>query len=165
MKKITVLGTIALLLSFIFAGCSDDPTPESMIFVDDLGNIGREFIIYNNLEFRVEIFEEYFEQYDTSDKEALAGIGIVPGLIVTGNVKNTNDTWTSPVITGKAGNMDANVPYVAGILVHPDMAVKIEMTYKINNGEITGVTVDFPGGESVAGMAILLMGGPYIRKE
>ena len=139
--------------------------PNSMTFVDNLDNIGREFIIYDNLRFRVEIFDEYFEQFDEDDIETLAGIGIIPGLIVTGRVQDTNDTWISPTIAGKARNMDANVPFVAGIFSHPDMTVDIELTYTTNNGEISGVNVEFPGEESFVGMAVLLMGGPYIRKE
>ena len=165
MKKIALLGTIVLLLLNIFVGCSSDSeTTKSMTFVDDLSNIGREFIIYENLRFRVEFFEPYFDKLDANTLRMYEQLEIVPGLVVRGRVTDTTDTWTSPSITGIARNMSSNNNGLTELFELIELAVNIEMTYVINNDEIIAVNVALIG-EGVADVAEMLMGGPYMRKE
>ena len=169
MKKITVFSIAILFLMGIFTGCSNDsndpPTRlESMTFVDDLSNTGREFIIYDDLYFMVKLFDEYFEQFEEDYLEVLEELRIIPGLIVTGIVKDTNDTWTSDTITGIAQDMSSNDNELSSLFTIVGIAVGIEMNYTKVNGEITAVDVSFTSGD-FAEFAGDLMGGPYMRKE
>ena len=147
----------------------------SMTFADDPANIGRSFTIYNDLGFRVELFDAYFlglyEDADDNDDisyeeflEGIAFLGLVPGLIVTGNVIGTTNTWTDDVITGSVNltEMEANNDTLKEILAAVGGEIDIAMTYTKEGGEITKVTVEFLEGNDFTGPANGLMGGDYL---
>ena len=171
MKKIRYFGIIiVVLISTILTGCSDDSgTRDSMTFVDDLVNPGREFIIYDNLGFTVQIFEAYFLGKSDTEMTNLAAAGIVPGLRVWGSIYDTNDTWTSSAIAGTARNMGANNSIVTMMFSIPEMAsgIGIILSYtKDSDDYITGVKVEFTTGDpTIVGVADNLMGATYTRKD
>ena len=152
---------------------------KNMTFADDPDNIGRSFTIYNDLEFRVELFEAYFiglyEEADDNEDityeeflEGMAQLGLVPGLEVTGIVIGTNNTWTDDVITGKVNllDMESNNDTLKTILAAVGGGeIDIAMTYTKEEGEISKVTVEFLEGNDFTDAANMLMGGDYILKE
>ena len=180
MKKITVLGLIVLFLSFILISCQGEPevppAKKFMTFVDNINNPGRRFIIYDDLSFKVSLLEPFFEKFDENGKKGLTEIGFVAGLIVMGNIKETNDSWLSDTITGKAQNMSANDSTddpgkisVDGIFKVLNLSMGFKMIYTKNYGEITAVKIEFlvpeddPEMEDLAKISEDLMGGDYIR--
>ena len=195
MKKMALLGIILSLVLVIFIGCPDDPetdpvdTRDRMTFVDDFANTGREFIIYEDLSFRVELFAPYFEPCDCGDGcegddadeivcegcdcgrfkqdalEDLKNIFIVPGLRVQGKIYNTSDTWLNDTITGTAGEMSANDPDLTLLFEMVGVEVGIETSYARDaDSNITEISVEFTSGDYVE-MSEILMRGSYIRKE
>jgi len=142
----------------------------NMVFVDNLDNTGREFIIYDDLTFRVEISEPFFDQFDEEFREGLYEIQFIPGIIVSGKVTDTQDTWLSDTITGTAIDLTCeNHPPLAIIFDLIPIVVGIELSYtKDGSGEITAINVTFIPDDEEDGFAAiseLLMGGTYIRKE
>ena len=140
--------------------------PPNMVFVDDPINTGREFVIYNDLTFRVEIFEPFFDQFDEEEREGLYEIEFKPGIIVSGKATDTADTWLSDTITGTAIDLKClNHPPLDEIFEAMEIVVGIKLSYtKDGNGEITAINVEFTGG-TFADVSELLMGGTYyIRK-
>ena len=143
----------------------------SMSFVDDLKNPGREFLIDQDLLFRVELFAPFFAEYDEEDMKGFEEIGFVPGLVVTGNVTETDNIWTDPVIEGIARNMRATNPIVNGIFTSGGgFEMGIRLTYlKEKPGEpdeITAINVEFTSGDQMlVDISGQLMGGIYVRKQ
>ena len=159
MKRIAVLGMVVLLLLSIFTGCSSDSGPKNMTFVEN--NQGREFTIYDNLDFTARIPSAYLFSVINPGSDVSDITGITS---VSGKISGASGNWTSSPLTGMAGNLSSSNPLVGEMLRGTD-PVSIIMTYTISNDEITAVNIAFPGAATdlIAGMSQALMGGSYTR--
>jgi hypothetical protein len=155
MKKINLFGiaALALLFAFVLASCAEDnggsgKKPDSMTFEDE--DKTKEFTVYSNLKFKVLFLE------------AIPSV-IGEGKTVSGKIKpkNNNNKWKDDVVQGTAVNMsstDETIHNVLGLI--DDVGVKL--TYEKEEGEITGVTLEFSG--DMGPTANDLMGGLYTLK-
>ena len=173
MKKAVLLGIAVFLLSFIFAGCSTDSSPDSMTFVDNIADPSREFTIDENMRFTVKFIKvEYLFSVidpefdiDNLDEDQLNELEAMGIIAISGVVRETNNTWTSAIIMGTAQNMYSNSPEFTELV--DGITVDIVLSYEPPEGEITAINVAFadPTGTNLyTDMSTALMGGRYIRR-
>ena len=168
MKKI-IFAIYILSLLCILTGCPTDtpePDPEptkSMTFIDDLTNPSKEFLIDENLYFKVTFLS--LGDLDPEDLETLQQFGLRVGLEVWGNVFDTEDSWVSDTITGKAREMRSNSEEYTTLL--GDLDLDMKFTYNWDKGEIIEVVVSFPKADEdyFSKLSQILMGGTYTRIE
>jgi len=155
-KGLIYLLVVFVLLSFVLTACKEkNEELESMTFVDDNIHPTKEFIIYENLEFKVTF---------VADSEFLQEFPFMEvGDWVTGIVRGTSSKWKDDVIEGKAEDMVSNNEELSMILTDlGSMDFKIEYTKQ--SGNIVALTVAFPGEGQLDQISDLLMGGMYVIK-
>ena len=165
MKKIVVLGITLVLLLGILTGCPNgngsQPQPARMVFVDDINNPNVEFIIDENLRFRVRFIAI---PPDIADLDLP---GMVPGVVVSGRVMYTQNSWQDDVISGTALEMSSTGEVLRLILgeINDEGGIDIVLTYSPGGGTILNVTVYFPNptDDFLIGASQAMMGGTYIR--
>ena len=172
MKKLTVLSMIVLFMACIFTGCPNETSAHSMTFVDNADDPAREFTINENLGFKVRFLElaSFFSTInpgfiDELDEDELNELFEAYGIIeISGVVKETNNTWTNPLIMGTAQNMYSNHDDITELVDF--ISVGIVLNYNYLDGDISAVDVAFSGSadDLVIEMASNLMGGTYTRK-
>jgi hypothetical protein len=153
MKKIGMTA-FAILLLCVLTGCPTDDggkTPASMTFVDNINDPAKEFIIDENLDFKVTFI---------NPGPTETGLTIQKGDIISGKITQTDTAWNND-LTGVAEQMTTKNPVIAGAM--PEIKVAISLAYTKVEGEITGVTVELQG-DGVAAIANTLMGGIYYKK-
>lgn len=158
-KKFMFMLLIVVLLSFGFTGCKEDEPEtqlEKIAFVDDNFDPTKEFIIYENLTFKVTFVAE---------SEFLNMFSFMEiGDSVTGVVKGTTSQWKDDVIEGKAEGMKSNNEELTTILNElGSMDFKLE--YLKISGEIIALNVSFPGTGELDIISNTLMGGTYELKH
>ena len=158
MKKYKVLGILVLvLLLCVITGCStddDDDKPASMTFVDDITNICKELIVYDNFNFKVTFITPSAMEY---------AMTIRAGDTVSGKITDTGGASWNSNLSGAATQMSSsNTMIDAAVGSMDDVAITI--SYVKADGAITGITLTFLG-SGVPEQAQLLMGGTYDRKK
>jgi len=152
---------ILIILPVVFSGCKD-PELENMVFVDNLSNPAKEFIIYEDCTFKVTFIKTY-------EMEGLQlPVDLSAGRTVNGKV-NTSNGWKDSVINGTAVEMTSNDNTLAMILAAPEVdGMKIKLTY---GSEMASIKVEFPDStdsvsdyQSMAIVSNLMMGGTYYKK-
>ena len=154
-KRLMFALMILVVLSFVI-GCSEDTPLENMIFVDHINKPTKEFIIYENLTFKVTF---------VNDSEFLQEFPFMEiGDWVTGIVKGTTSKWKDDIIEGKAEEMTSNNEDLATILEGlGSFDFKLAYLYDSNN-IVDGINVEFPGEGELDKISNTLMGGMYLRK-
>jgi hypothetical protein len=153
MKKIRLFGLMALaVLLCVLTGCPEEKTPESMTFVDDLKNPAKQFTIDEDFIFNVKFIIP-------SETEKV--LTIEAGDEVSGKITETNTAWNSN-LTGVASQMSSTNDTINGAVAV--LPITISLTYTKAEGEITAVTVAFPGEDAIIQQAQRLMGATYHRK-
>ena len=172
MKKIAMYATLILFVMCFFTGCSDAvPEPATMTFEGThefhgegggTATVQKRFTINELLEFNVTFLSLTGNYRETLD--GLAGLGIVAGAAVAGEI-NTNNIWTDLVVEGTAVNMRSDqITILSGL----GIAMAIRLEYTELDGAIAGVNIVFPGaGYPPQGLfdniGDMLMGGFYTR--
>ena len=159
MKRLMIFAAVVfVILPLVFSGCKEEPEVklESMSFVDDEFDPTKEFIIYEDLTFKVKFVDdsEFLQEFPFMEI----------GDSVTGKVGKTKNKWKDDVITGEAQNMKSNNEELTTIL--DDLgSMEFEIEYKKQNGNIVTLKVTFPGEGELDKISNLLMGGTYFRKK
>jgi len=177
MKKIAVCASASLLFACFFAACQTDAIeppeliwPSSMTFADDPSNPGRVFTIKENLEFSVEFVN--LDLFPEDIVDTFETLGIVPGVIVVGEVDAPGDAWTNLIITGIAGEMRSyNSPLYEDLdIILGMITIDIRLNFTVVNHEITSISVVFPAAadeddlfHDLAVTSTALIGGTFHR--
>ncbi|MDR2576359.1 MAG: hypothetical protein LBC52_07965 [Treponema sp.] len=155
MKKIGMTA-FAILLLCVLTGCPTDDggkTPASMTFVDNINNPAKEFIIDENLGFKVT-----FIKPDSMEQ----AMSIQPSEVISGKITEADAAWNTN-LTGTATQMISTNEMINSVVTSlPPIA--ISLAYKKSGDAITEVTVAFPKDDSLSQQAQLLMGKTYFKK-
>ena len=163
MKKLNLfeIAAFVLLLACVLTACppaEDDPpppVPASMIFVDNLQNPSKQFAIFENFTFNVKIFT-----VAPGSIEDISGVN--PNDEISGSIRDADDKWDNS-FTGEALQMSSSTNEILSAILgslFSASGIAIDLTYTKVDGNITAVSVDFPGG-GMSGAAQAMMGGTY----
>jgi uncharacterized lipoprotein YehR (DUF1307 family) len=154
MKKF-LMTALAMLMLCMLTGCPDeakDDKPESMTFVDNLANPAKEFTINSKLNFEVKfIIPNAME----------TGMGIIADEVISGKIKKATAAWNKD-LTGDAVDMSSTNSTINTAV--GGLEFEISLDYTEIAGEITSVTLDFPGSAGLVSVAKSLMAKTYIKK-